>query len=250
MLRQDGIQPQLSGDVRGQRWYAITGTRLYSIATLAGRFPDIGTHQPGEMGGIWAPPIKLLDGYWLALRAESRRMGRLHRPGRRGGGQRVNWLSDGGTWQIAPDGVTLGYRSAVLGLQVHRREWIVPDESVLVVDVTLSRLNGASWHRPIDIECGLYVRSDLHGAWLSEERLGWTDGADQGTYDDDLAAAVISDALHSLTVCVGGTVAPNGQEIGEQVWGPERTTGQGTGVARWYRRRIDPLRLDRLRFGI
>ncbi len=177
-------------------------------------------------------------------------MGRLHRPGRRAAEQRVNWLSDAATWQIAPDGVTLGYRSAVLGLQVHRREWIVPDESVLVVDVTLSRLNGASWHRPIDIECGLYVRSDLHGAWLSEERLGWTDGADQGTYDDDLAAAVISDALHPWTVCVGATVAPNGQEIGEQVWGPERTTGQGTGVALWYRRRIDPVRLDRLRFVI
>jgi hypothetical protein len=135
-------------------------------------------------------------------------------------------------------------------LQVDRCEWIVPDESVLVVDVTLSRLDGASWHKPLYIECGVYVRSDLHGVWLSEERLGWADGTDQATYDGGLAAAIISDTLHPWTVCVGATEAPISHELGDAVWGPERTTGRGTGVALWYRRRIDPVRPARLRILI
>jgi hypothetical protein len=247
---QDGIRPQLSGDVSGRRWYAVTGRRMYSIATLDGQFPDVGTHQPDEMGGVWAPPIKLLDGYWLGLRVNSRPTGWLQWPGRRAAERPVTWLTSAATWRIAPDGMTLGYRSPVLGLQVQRREWIVPDESVLVVDVTLSQLDGATWHKPFGIECGLYVRSDLHGVWLSEERLGWIDGADQATYDDDLAAAIVVDALHPWAVCVGATTAPIGQEVGEEVWGPERTTGRGTGVALWYRCHIDPVRPDRLRFLI
>jgi hypothetical protein len=250
MLRHDGIQPQLSGEVSGQRWYAVTGTRMYTIATLAGQFPDVGAHQPDEMGGVWAPPIKLLDGYWLGLRAESGPIDRLQWLGHRAAEQPIHWLSSAATWQIAPDGVTLGYRSPALGLQVHRREWIVPDESVLVVDVMLSRMDGASWHKPLGIECGVYVRSDLHGVWLSEERLGWADGADRATYDADLATAIISDTLHPWTVCVGASEVPINQELGEAVWGPERTTGRGTGVALWYRRRIDPARPAQLRFLI
>jgi hypothetical protein len=37
---------------------------------LDGSFPPIGTRIRGEMGGLWAPPIKLLTGYWFALNGE------------------------------------------------------------------------------------------------------------------------------------------------------------------------------------
>jgi len=47
------------------RRYVATGDRAYVVGTEAGRFPAMGFHTRGEMGGIWSPPIKLLDGIWF-----------------------------------------------------------------------------------------------------------------------------------------------------------------------------------------
>jgi hypothetical protein len=43
--------------------YATAGDRAYLIGTQDGNFPDMGRHIPGEMGGLWLPPIKLIDGF-------------------------------------------------------------------------------------------------------------------------------------------------------------------------------------------
>ncbi len=47
--------------------YVAAGDRAYVIGTQDGRFPPIGWHIKGEMGGVWAHPIKLLDGYWFSI---------------------------------------------------------------------------------------------------------------------------------------------------------------------------------------
>ncbi len=47
--------------------FATTGDRLYLIGHQNGQFPDLGWHINGEMGGIWAHPIKLLDGFIVSL---------------------------------------------------------------------------------------------------------------------------------------------------------------------------------------
>ena len=49
------------------RRYVTTGDRAYVVGTEAGRFPAMGFHTRGEMGGIWSPPIKLLDGIWFGI---------------------------------------------------------------------------------------------------------------------------------------------------------------------------------------
>jgi hypothetical protein len=60
--------PTLSvSDRLDDRRYVATGTRGYVVGTEAGRFPAIGFHTRGEMGGIWSPPIKLLDGIWFGI---------------------------------------------------------------------------------------------------------------------------------------------------------------------------------------
>src|SRR5215213_7926645 len=43
--------------------YAAAGDRSYIIGTQDGSFPDLGGHVPGEMGGLWIHPIKLIDGF-------------------------------------------------------------------------------------------------------------------------------------------------------------------------------------------
>jgi len=67
------MQHLLSGPTRstterlGDKRYAVAGERAYAIGTADGGFPALGTQIAGEMGGVWAPPIKLLTGYWFDL---------------------------------------------------------------------------------------------------------------------------------------------------------------------------------------
>jgi hypothetical protein len=43
------------------------GTRAYSVGFEDGGFYANGWHITGEMGGIWAPPLKLADGIWFGV---------------------------------------------------------------------------------------------------------------------------------------------------------------------------------------
>ena len=47
--------------------FVTAGNRLYMVGNQDGSFPEIGWHLPGEMGGIWDHPIKLMDGFQIAL---------------------------------------------------------------------------------------------------------------------------------------------------------------------------------------
>src|SRR5262249_3192263 len=187
---------------------------LYCVETLAGTFPDLGWHQEGEMGGVWSPPIKLLDGYWIGLRRR---------------GSMPDWLTQPLNWQLAPDGATFTYALPALGVCVRRRSWIVPDQPALVVDITIEP-DGDTLPMPAGaLECGIVLRSDLHGVWLSE-RLGWTDGVDVASYRPDLRAVVLADRDNpGWTICAGAARVPVSIALGPDVWGPERTGGRGGG---------------------
>lgn len=47
--------------------YIVVGNRMYCIASQNGEFPRLGWHVEGEMGGVWAHPIKLFNEYSLNL---------------------------------------------------------------------------------------------------------------------------------------------------------------------------------------
>jgi hypothetical protein len=51
------------GDRRG----LVTGDRAIAMSDENGLYPATGWHIRGEMGGIWTPPVKLLDGLWFAV---------------------------------------------------------------------------------------------------------------------------------------------------------------------------------------
>ena len=61
-------QTELSvGDRLKDRREVAAGTRAYSVGFQDGRFYANGWHITGEMGGIWAPPLKLADGVWFGV---------------------------------------------------------------------------------------------------------------------------------------------------------------------------------------
>jgi hypothetical protein len=60
--------PSLSTTNRlDDRRYVESGSRGYVVGSEAGRFPASGWHIRGEMGGVWTPPLKLLDGIWFGI---------------------------------------------------------------------------------------------------------------------------------------------------------------------------------------
>src|SRR5256884_4816771 len=52
------------------RRYVAAGDRAYDLGSEDGRYPAMGFHTRGEMGGIWTPPIKLLDGLWFGVNGQ------------------------------------------------------------------------------------------------------------------------------------------------------------------------------------
>jgi hypothetical protein len=54
----------------GLRRYVAAGDRAYDLGTEDGRYPAMGFHTRGEMGGIWTPPVKLLDGIWFGINGQ------------------------------------------------------------------------------------------------------------------------------------------------------------------------------------
>ncbi|WP_375426517.1 glycogen debranching protein [uncultured Friedmanniella sp.] len=60
--------PELSETSRlADRRTVVTGDRAWVLGTADGRFPAAGFHTRGEMGGIWLPNLKLLDGMWFGI---------------------------------------------------------------------------------------------------------------------------------------------------------------------------------------
>lgn len=60
--------PELSVSNRlPDRRVVAAGQRSYSESFADGRFYANGWHITGEMGGVWAPPLKLVDGVWFGI---------------------------------------------------------------------------------------------------------------------------------------------------------------------------------------
>ena len=60
--------PELSTNSRLQdRREVAAGQRSYVEGFQDGRFYANGWHITGEMGGVWAPPLKLVDGVWFGI---------------------------------------------------------------------------------------------------------------------------------------------------------------------------------------
>jgi glycogen debranching enzyme len=177
--------------------YVASGDRAYVIGAADGSFAPMGWHIRGEMGGVWAHPIKLLDGYWFAL---------------------------DGTWLPEATRYTTGMGWASLefpeqdGLTVTRTE--VSPEGSPVVLIGLRVSNDCGSDR--DVELTMDVRSELMGAYP----WGWTmpnageaNGADQGVFDDQ-GRLVFEEPDKPWRALVGASPAPAAGEVGDDFWGP------------------------------
>ena len=144
--------PELSTSNRLQdRREIAAGQRSYAEGFADGRFYANGWHITGEMGGVWAPPLKLLDGVWFGI---------------------------GNTWvgQATQFNSGWGYTSYVLPdagrLQLTRTDFAPDDHRAVLFGL---RMTNPGATRTVTVKVDAH--SELMGSWP------WGTDANRGTPD-------------------------------------------------------------------
>jgi hypothetical protein len=190
---------------------ATTGDQLYLICSQNGLFPDSWSrgHVPHEHGGVWAHPIKLLDGIWFAIQNRTTGV--------------TGWLMEADTCRVYPTHTEFDYR--IDALQITRRDFVPDEVPGLVVTITITTPAGFA----DELEVVAVVRSDLRPAWLGET-VGLVDGVDVATVVDGTAYVTIRDLANPWAIIVGGSPSARTVKIGADAGLFHATMGQGTTV--------------------
>jgi glycogen debranching enzyme len=151
--------------------FVVAGDRAYLIGAQDGDFPPTGWHNAGEMGGIWAHPIKLFDGFWLAIDGE--------------------WLPPATRFLGEACGATHEF-SLPGGLQIIRHQFVPDAQPAVLVHITFrSRVD-----RTVTLR--VMARSDLQSIWPDVRN-----APDTATYDRERGAWICADSVDAWYAVVG-----------------------------------------------
>jgi glycogen debranching enzyme len=181
-----------------EKRYVAAGERAYVMGAADGSFPPLGTQIKGEMGGVWAHPIKLLTGYWFAVDGE--------------------WLPPAQRF-ISGAGYIQMILSPFAGLAITRLEFSPDDLPVVLVALTL-RNTTADQRRCV---LTMQARSQLVASypWTSTEPAAETLNAhDEASYQPDGRMLVFTRPDKPWRAIVAATPQPNRGAAGDQYWGP------------------------------
>ena len=191
-------QTELSvGDRLSDRREVAAGTRAYSVGFQDGRFYANGWHITGEMGGIWAPPLKLADGVWFGVDDAW-------------AGEATKFTSGRGYVRYdLPD---------ASGLKLRRTDFSPDGKRAVLYGLELTNPGGA----PKTVT----VKVDAHSELMTAYPWGWTtpsaasNGADTGAVRD--GALAFSDG--AFTSFVASDRRADGAEVGAGHWGAQPGT--------------------------
>ena len=151
--------------------YVTAGDRLYAIGSQDGNFPVLGGHIPGEMGGIWVHPQKVLDGFWLGMAWD----------------RRETAITEAAGFSVAPAYTEHRYHKAG-EWSMRRRQWVPDGLPAMVVKLWIFN------HLPVEreLELTVWIRSNLRPGWLD----GAPRGCDQATILQDPPGLLVENNRH------------------------------------------------------
>lgn len=195
----DLSRPSLATDLDlAAKRYVAAGDRAYVIGSADGAFPPMGWHIRGEMGGVWAHPIKLLDGYWFSIDGA--------------------WLPPAAQFTTGPGYARLDLPE-VNGLAVSRIEYAPDGAPAVVIGLEIQNLGDAAR----DITLGMAVRSEL----MAPYGWGWTtpsakemNGKDEGESLLDSGQLRFEEPGKPWSALVGASPKPADIRTGDDLWGP------------------------------
>ena len=85
-----------------------------------GNFPDLGGHIKGEMGGLWMPRFKLMDGFWVKLLDNDTKSG--------------TWLKEGKEFINYPYGNRSVYAPVLNGIEAERFQFCPQGKEGIVIE--------------------------------------------------------------------------------------------------------------------
>src|SRR5215204_1149544 len=174
--------------------YAAAGDRSYIIGTQDGNFPDLGGHVPGEMGGVWIHPIKLVDGFWARVREE-------------GGNQEVQ-LQSATEFINYPYGNRFRYGAVMNEVEIERFQFSPDGYPGTVVQYVFK--NKAGRRRSLNLE--LAVKTDLLPVWFSDH-LGIGDAPDTVVWDRNRNRFQARDTRHHWFALWGSVPSDRAQPV-------------------------------------
>ena len=193
------------------------GTRAYSVGFEDGGFYANGWHITGEMGGVWTPPLKLVDGVWFGLDGEWV-------------GPATKFTSGWGYTQYTlPD---------TAGLKVSRTDFVPDGVRGALFGLTITNPGAAARTTTLSVD----AHSELMGQYP------WGFGGVTPNASDNLqdAGAYVFKSLtftddgslpgapaHHYAALVGTSATPTSGAIGAQYYGPRpgtRCTGTEPGA--------------------
>jgi hypothetical protein len=188
------------------RLFAVTGRRSFLIGSMHGGFPDLGHHLPGEMGGLWAFPVKLADGFWFGI-------SQVDSSG-------LNWMyGDTCTRTYMRPGEAVREYSLPIddGAIEAAQQLFAPDEEPgIAIKLTLHN-PGATTARFMLL---WLVRWDVQGAWWSN----WPDRSDEARFEPEWGGIAAWDSQHTeWSGAMASNMLPKSHAIGADLWGPEHT---------------------------
>jgi glycogen debranching enzyme len=137
-----------------QQPYVTAGDRTYLIGTQDGNFPDMGQHVPDEMGGLWLPPIKLMDGFEARIAEVGTDEGIL--------------LAESAEMVAYPYGNRFRYGRVLDDIDVDRFQFSPDHQQGLIVQY---RFNNTS-DRARRLRLQWSVKTDLRPGWHSDRQDG------------------------------------------------------------------------------
>jgi hypothetical protein len=209
--------------------YVTAGDRAYLIGTQDGNFPDMGNHVPGEMGGLWLHPIKLIDGFWATVTdvATNREVA----------------LSESAELVTYPYGTRFRYAPVLDGLEVERSQFSPDGRDGVVVQYTFRNPGD----RRRQLRFLLSVKTDLSPVWFSD-RLGIKDGRDTAVWQATDRLYIASDRDNPWFSVWGAADLKDAEPTAARP--PVRTRGMGATAASRYSLSVDPHGSSTLTFVI
>src|SRR5204863_40834 len=176
------------------------GTGAYVIGAENGTFPPIGWHITGQMGGVWAPPTKLLDGLWFSVGS--------------------HWLADAVKYTTGPGFVRLSF-PVTGGLRPTLTEFAPDGQPTVLFGLTLTPVSGKATTAS--------VAADAHSQVAAAYPWGFTKPTfDSFNHQNTVSArgGVIQFRQESRPwyAEVGASPQPASVKTGTGFWGPTPAT--------------------------
>jgi hypothetical protein len=179
------------------------GTRAYSVGFEDGRFYANGWHITGEMGGVWAPPLKLADGIWFGIDDD--------------------WIGPA-TKFTSGRGYVRYALPTTQGLLLRRTDFAPDGRRAVLYGLELANPTAAAKTVTVKVD----VHSELLGAypWSSTTPPASGNLADIASFENNGLTFMDRGTLpggqpHDYTALVASTRAPDSGEVGPEHRGPQ-----------------------------